>query len=93
MKYRLVLTGKFKKSLKLAKKRGLDISLMENVVDTLLQGLPLDEKYRDHELKGKFKGFRECHIQPDWLLIYLQEDNILTLTLVDTGTHADLFNM
>lgn len=93
MKYRLVLTGKFKKSLKLAKKRGLDISLMENVVDTLLQGLPLDEKYRDHELKGKYKGFRECHIQPDWLLIYLQEDNVLTLTLVDTGTHADLFNM
>lgn len=93
MKYRLVLTGKFKKSLKLAKKRGLDISLMENVVDMLLQGLPLDEKYRDHELKGKYKGFRECHIQPDWLLIYLQEDDVLTLTLVDTGTHADLFNM
>lgn len=93
MKYRLVLTGKFKKSLKLAKKRGLDIGLMENVVDTLLQGLPLDEKYRDHELKGKYKGFRECHIQPDWLLIYLQENDILTLALVDTGTHADLFNM
>ena len=93
MKYRLVLTGKFKKSLKLAKKRGLNISLMESVVDTLLQGIPLDEKYRDHELKGKNKGFRECHIQPDWMLIYLQEDDILTLTLVDTGTHADLFNM
>ena len=93
MKYRLVLTGKFKKSLKLAKKRGLNISLMESVVDTLLQGIPLDEKYRDHELKGKYKGFRECHIQPDWLLIYLQEDDILTLTLVDTGTHADLINM
>lgn len=93
MKYRLVLTGKFKKSLKLAKKRGLDISLMETVVDTLLQGLPLDEKYRDHELKGKYKGFRECHIQPDWLLIYLQENDVLTLTLVDTGTHVDLFNM
>lgn len=93
MKYRLILTGKFKKSLKLAKKRGLDISLMETVVDTLLQGLPLDEKYRDHELKGKYKGFRECHIQPDWLLIYLQENDVLTLTLVDTGTHVDLFNM
>lgn len=92
MKYRLILTGKFKKSLKLAKKRGLNISLMESVVDTLLQGIPLDEKYRDHELKGKYKGFRECHIQPDWLLIYLQKDDILTLTLVDTGTHADLFN-
>lgn len=93
MKYRLIMTGKFKKSLKLAKKRGLDISLMQNVVDTLLQGFSLDEKYRDHELKGKYKGFRECHIQPDWLLIYLKENDILTLTLVDTGTHADLFNM
>ena len=49
--------------------------------------------YRDHELKGKYQGFRECHIQPDWLLIYLKEDGILTLTLADTGTHADLFNM
>ena len=64
MKYKLILTGKFKKSLKLAKKRGLNISYMEKVVETLQQGLPLDEKYRDHELKGKFKGFRECHVQP-----------------------------
>jgi len=93
MKYRLILTGKFKKSLKLAKKRGMNLALIENVVTVLQQGLPLDEKYRDHELKGKYKGFRECHIQPDWLLIYLVENNILTLTLVETGTHADLFNM
>lgn len=93
MRYKLILTGKFKKSLKLAKKRGCDISLMENVVDTLQQGLSLDKKYRDHELKGKYKGFRECHIQPDWLLIYLIENDVLTLTLIDTGTHADLFNM
>lgn len=93
MRYKLILTGKFKKSLKLAKKRGCDISLMENVVDTLQQGLSLDQKYRDYELKGKYKGFRECHIQPDWLLIYLIENDVLTLTLIDTGTHADLFNM
>lgn len=93
MKYKLILTGKFKKSLKLAKKRGLDISLMESVVDKLQQGTQLEAKYRDHELVGKYKGFRECHIQPDWLLIYLIENDILTLTLVDTGTHADLFNM
>lgn len=93
MKYDLILTGKFKKGLKLAKKRGLDISLLKEVVTTLQQGLPLDEKFRDHELKGKYKGFRECHIQPDWLLIYLIENNVLTLTLVDTGTHADLFKM
>ena len=93
MKYDLILTGKFKKGLKLAKKRGLNISLLKEIVNTLQQGLPLDEKFRDHELKGKYKGFRECHIHPDWLLIYLIEDNVLTLTLVDTGTHADLFKM
>ena len=86
MKYRLILTGKFKKSLKLAKKRGLDISLLENVVNTLQQGIPLNAKFRDHELKGSYNGFRECHIQPDWLLVYLIENDILTLTLVDTGT-------
>ena len=93
MSYELILTGKVKKSLKLAKKRGLDISLLENIVTMLQNNIPLDERYRDHELKGKYHGFRECHIQPDWLLIYLKEDRILTLTLVDTGTHADLFDM
>lgn len=64
---------------------------MDAVVDKLLHGVPLDEKHRDHPLKGNWIGFRECHIQPDWLLIYLIEDDILTLTLVDTGTHADLY--
>ena len=93
MQYELILTGKFKKSLKLARKRGLDISLLENVVTMLQNNIVLEEKYKDHELKGKYHGFRECHIQPDWLLIYLIEEGILTLTLVDTGTHADLFNM
>lgn len=91
MKYDLVLSVRFKKSLKLAQKRGLDISLLESVVEDLLHGIPLNEKYRDHALKGNWNGFRECHIQPDWLLIYLIEDDILTLTLVDTGTHSDLF--
>ena len=93
MIYELVLTNQFKKSLKLAKKRGLDISLLDSIVERLLHAVPLDEKHKDHELKGKWSGFRECHIQPDWLLIYLIEDDILTLTLVDTGTHADLFSM
>lgn len=93
MKYELVLTGKFKKGLKLAKKRGLDIKLLEDIVDKLQNGIPLEEKHRDHELKGKFKGFRECHIQPDWLLMYLIEDDVLVLTLVDTGTHSDMFKM
>ena len=93
MSYQLILTNKFKKGLTLAKRRGLDITLLETLVEKLLHGIPLDEKNKDHELKGKFKGFRECHIQPDWLLIYLVEDEVLTLTLIDTGTHADLFNM
>ncbi len=93
MTYELILTGKFMKSLKLARKRGLDLSLLENIVTMLQSNIPLEEKHRDHELKGRYQGFRECHIQPDWLLIYLKEDQVLTLTLVDTGTHADLFNM
>lgn len=93
MKYELVLSRRFKKGLKVAKKRGLDLSLLGTIVDKLLQGIPLDEKNKDHALKGKFEGFRECHIQADWLLIYLLEDNILTLTLIDTGTHSDLFKI
>lgn len=91
MKYELILSKQFKKGLKAAKKRGLDISLLNCIVDKLLQGIPLDEKYKDHALKGNLYGFRECHIQPNWLLIYLLEDDILTLTLIDTGTHADLY--
>ena len=93
MQYELILTVKFKKSLKLAKKRGLDLKFLDKVITMLQNDIPLEEKYRDHELKGKYQGFRECHIQPDWLLIYLKENNVLTLTLVDTGTHADLFNL
>ena len=90
--YEVKFTSAFKKSYKLMKKRGLDLSLLEGVIDKLRQGKELEEKYRDHALTGNFAGFRECHIKPDWLLIYLIENDILTLTLVDTGTHADLFN-
>ena len=93
MQYELILSGKFKKSLKLAKKRGLDLKLLDKVITMMQNDIPLEEKYRDHELKGKYQGFRDCHIQPDWLLIYLKENDVLTLTLVDTGTHADLFNL
>lgn len=77
----------------LMKKRGLDLNLLDKVVDELRQGNPLDEKYKDHILKGEYAGFHECHIKPDWLLIYLIEDNILTLTLVNTGSHSDLFKL
>ncbi len=91
--YTVKFTNAYKKSYKLMKKRGLDLSLLDNVVDTLRQGKKLERKYHDHELSGNYHGFHECHIKPDWLLIYLIDDNILTLTLVNTGSHSDLFNM
>ncbi|MGN1406420.1 MAG: type II toxin-antitoxin system YafQ family toxin [Erysipelotrichaceae bacterium] len=77
----------------MAKKRGLDLALMEEVVNKLQNNIPLEEKYRDHGLKGEHKMFRECHIQPDWLLVYMKRDDILVLTLIDTGSHADIFDM
>lgn len=91
--YTVKFTTAYKKSYKLMKKRGLDLSLLDNVVDALRQGRQLDAKYRDHELSGKFKGFRECHIKLDWPLVYLIENDILTLTLVDIGTHSDIFKL
>ena len=89
--YQVKFTTAYKKSYKLMKRRGLDPSELDEVVDLLRQGKQLDEKYRDHGLSGNYAGFRECHVKPDWLLIYLIENDILTLTLVDTGTHSDLF--
>lgn len=91
--YEVKFTNTYKKSYKLMKKRGLDISLLDKVVDMLCQGKKLDDRYRDHGLSGQFQGFRECYIKPDWLLVYLIEDDVLTLTLVDTGTHADIFRI
>ena len=83
------LTSKFKKDYKLLKKRKKDLELLKEVVKKIAMQEPLDEKYRDHELVGKYKGFRECHVQPDWLLVYLLKE--LTLTLTRTGSHSDLF--
>ncbi|MGP1586046.1 MAG: type II toxin-antitoxin system YafQ family toxin [Schwartzia sp. (in: firmicutes)] len=90
-KYRIVLTGAFKKDLKTAVKRGYDMDLLGRVVDTLAQGKPLPEKYRDHPLRGNDQGCRECHITPDWLLIYEVSNGELILYLTRTGTHSDLF--
>ena len=73
-------------------KRGLDINLLDVVIDTLRKGEKLNEKYKDHALTGNYAGFRECHIKPDWLLIYLIEDGVLTLTCIDTGSHSDLLD-
>ena len=91
MKYSLAVTGKFRKTLKLACKRGLNVNLLNEIVDMLQNGESLDAKYCDHALTGDYKGHRECHIQPNWLLVYRINDNDLILTLVATGTHADLF--
>ncbi len=90
--YKIKFTSSYKKSYKLIQRRGLDIKLLDNVIDLLREGKKLPAKYKDYSLNGKFKNFRECHIQADWLLIYLIEEDIITLTLVDTGTHSDLFD-
>ena len=87
----IVLSNRFKKDLKLAKKRGLDLNLMDKVVSSLASCQELDEKYHDHPLSGNFEGFRECHILPDWLLIYRVDDEEVFLFLSRTGTHSDLF--
>ena len=89
--YQVKFTTAYKKAYKLMKKRGLDISLLDEVVGLLRQGRQLEECCRDHGLTGDLAGFRECHIKPDWLIIYLIENDILTLTLIDTGSHSDLF--
>ena len=91
--YTIKFTSAYKKNYKRMKKRGLEIILLDTVVADLANGKQLDKKYRDHSLKGEFNGFRECHVKPDWLLIYLIEQEVLTLTLINTGTHADLLDM
>ena len=87
----VVLSTRFKKDLKLVKKRGYNLDLLDEVVTTLSRQELLDEKYRDHSLSGSYEGFRECHIQPDWLLIYRADEEELFLFLSRTGTHSDLF--
>ena len=89
---KLKMTKQFEKDLKLIKKRGYKIKKLEDVVNALLREEQLDLKYKDHKLIGNYIGHRECHIEPDWLLIYYIENNVLTLTLSRTGTHSDLFN-
>lgn len=84
-KYTVKPTSQFKKDYKLAMKRGLDISLLEDIIAKLALGESLPEKNRDHALSGNWNGYRECHILPDWLLIYKLEDNVLILTLARTG--------
>ena len=87
----IVWTTQFKKDYKLALKRHLNIDLLDDIIRALSRGETLPEKNKDHALFGDWIGHRECHIQPDWLLVYRIEDDVLVLTLARTGTHSDLF--
>lgn len=92
MKYEVKFTNQFKKDLKLAKKQNKDLDKLFEVVDILANGEKLDEKYRDHGLSGEYQGTRECHVEPDWLLVYEIRDDVLVLMLYRVGTHSELFN-
>lgn len=91
MKYEVRFTGQFKKDLKLSQKQGKDVDKLFAVVEKLANGEPLDDKYRDHTLTGDYKGCRECHIEPDWLLVYEIFDDMLVLLLNRVGSHSELF--
>ncbi|WP_435372495.1 type II toxin-antitoxin system YafQ family toxin [Schaalia meyeri] len=87
----LVMTGQFKRDLKRARKRGLPIKELEAVIELILAGEVLPPQRRDHLLTGDYAGFRECHVRPDWLLVYLDEPEICVVTAIRTGSHSDLF--
>ena len=91
MRLNIVVSNQFKKDLKLASKRGFNIDKLKEVVYKLVEQSALDKKYNDHNLLGEYKGFRECHIEPDWLLIYRIDKSEVELFLFRTGTHSDLF--
>lgn len=91
MKYKIVMTSKFAKDLKLISKRGYDLDKIKYVINELANGNVLSDKYKDHALKGFYEGKRECHILPDWLLIYEIDGDTLILYLARTGSHSDLF--
>lgn len=91
MSLEIKYTTQFKKDLKLSKKQGKDIDELFEVVDKLAKGEKLDSKYRDHSLTGNYSGCRECHIEPDWLLIYEIMNEELILMLYRAGSHSDLY--
>lgn len=91
MMYEIRTTNQFNKSLKRCKKRGYDLSLLKEVIDILQSTGSLPIKYKPHLLKGNYQNCLECHIKPDWLLIWQQNDKELILLFLDTGTHSDLF--
>jgi len=89
--YKILYTNRFKKDYKLCIKRGLDILLLEEVIKLLENNGKLPAKFKPHKLTGNYKDCWECHVKPDWLLVWLQDDNELTLIFTNTGTHSDLF--
>ncbi|MDR2360041.1 MAG: type II toxin-antitoxin system YafQ family toxin [Oscillospiraceae bacterium] len=91
MKYTIEESARFRRELKTALKRGWDEEKLKAVVQILAAGKELPLKYRDHALSGNYNGYRECHITPDWLLVYKYIDNRLVLYLFRNGTHSDLF--
>jgi len=91
MKYEIHHTSRYKRDFRLTLKRGYNVKLLDEVVLHLANGIPLSPKHRDHALSGNWAGYRECHITPDWLLIYTIRENVLILVLAGTGTHSDLF--
>ena len=91
MMYEIRFTSQFKKDLKLAKKQGRNTDKLFSVIEQLANGQPLEEKYRDHALTGNYKGCRECHVEPGWLLIYEVDNGILVLMLYRIGSHSELF--
>ena len=92
-KYEIKNTTQFKKDYKLAKRRGLDLNLLKGIITKLANGEVLAPKHKDHPRSGDWVGHRECHIQPDWLLVYRYDNDVLVLTLSRTGTHSDLFGL
>lgn len=84
-------TSQFKKDVKLAEKRGKDLAKLRTVLDVLIAGDPLPAEYKDHPLRGNYAGSRDCHLEPDWLLIYTLTENDTHVRLERTGTHSDLF--
>ncbi|WP_307755747.1 type II toxin-antitoxin system mRNA interferase toxin, RelE/StbE family [uncultured Cloacibacillus sp.] len=91
-KYTVKYTSRFKKEAKRAEKQGKNMALLKTTAALLSSGESLPPKFKDHALTGNWEGYRECHLSPDWLLIYLIENDVLVLTLTRTGSHAEIFN-
>ncbi len=91
MKYTLIYTGEFKRNVKKCVKRGYDLTLLQNVISILQMKGELPKEYSPHKLMGNYKGYWECHVMSDWLLLWKQNDKELILTLYKTGTHSDIF--